>query len=73
MSLNRKNALFAGHDEGGRAWGRIASLIETAKINGVEPFDYLKAILEAIAAGHPRNRIDDLMPWRFDQPSSLAA
>jgi transposase len=38
LALNRKNALFAGHDEGGRAWGRIASLIETAKTNGVEPF-----------------------------------
>ena len=37
IALNRKNALFAGHDEGGKAWGRIASLIETAKINGVEP------------------------------------
>lgn len=40
IALNRKNALFAGHDEGGKAWGRIASLIETAKINGVEPFAY---------------------------------
>ncbi len=43
MALNRKNALFAGHDEGGRAWGRIASLIETAKMDGVEPFAYIKA------------------------------
>src|SRR6056297_800595 len=62
IALNRKNALFAGHDEGGKAWGRIASLIETAKINGVEPFAYLKATLEVIAAGHPQNRIDDLLP-----------
>ncbi len=69
IALNRKNALFAGHDEGGKAWGRIASLIETAKINGVEPFAYLKATLEAIAAGHPKNRIDELLPWNF-QPSS---
>ena len=69
IALNRKNALFAGHDEGGKAWGRIASLIETAKVNGVEPFAYLKATLEAIAAGHPQNRIDDLLPWNF-QPSS---
>ena len=69
IALNRKNALFAGHDEGGKTWGRIASLIETAKINGVEPFSYLKATLEAIAAGHPQNRIDDLLPWNF-QPSS---
>ncbi len=69
IALNRKNALFAGHDEGGRAWGRIASLIETAKINGVEPFAYLKALLEAIAAGHPQGRIDELLPWNFS-PSS---
>ncbi|MFO8127062.1 transposase domain-containing protein, partial [Yoonia sp.] len=53
----------------GRAWGRIASLIETAKINGVEPFAYLKTTLEAIAAGHPQQRIDELLPWNF-QPSS---
>lgn len=69
ITLNRKNALFAGHDEGGKAWGRIASLIETAKINKVEPFAYLKATLEAIAAGHPQHRIDELLPWNF-QPSS---
>ena len=69
IALNRKNALFAGHDEGGQAWGRIASLIETAKINGVEPFEYLKATLEAIAAGHPAKQIDDLLPWNF-KPST---
>ena len=69
IALNRKNALFAGHDEGGKAWGRIASLIETCKINRVEPFAYLKATLEAIAAGHPQSRIDDLLPWNV-QPSS---
>ncbi|NCM96863.1 MAG: IS66 family transposase, partial [Rhodobacterales bacterium] len=65
IALNRKNALFAGHDEGGKAWGRIASLIETAKINGIEPFAYLKATLEAIARGHPQSRIDELLPWNF--------
>ncbi|ETW10711.1 transposase IS66 [Roseivivax marinus] len=69
IALNRKNALFAGHDEGGKAWGRIASLIETAKINGVEPFAYLKATLEAIANGHPNSEIDDLLPWNFKSTS----
>jgi transposase len=67
IALNRKNALFAGHDEGGRTWARIASLIETCKLNGVEPYAYLKAKLEAIAAGHPSARIDKLMPWNFDK------
>ena len=69
IALGRKNALFAGHDEGGRSWARIASLIATAKINGIEPFAYLKATLQAVAAGHPQARIDDLLPWNF-KPSS---
>ncbi len=65
IALNRKNALFAGHDEGGHNWAKIASLIETCKLNKVEPYAYLKATLEAIAAGHPAARIDELMPWNF--------
>ena len=70
ITLNRKNALFAGHDEGGKNWGRIASLIETCKLNGIEPFAYLKTTLEAIASGHPDDRIDELMPWAFNQATS---
>ena len=58
LALTRKNALFAGHDEGASAWARIATLTETAKVNGVEPYAYLNATLEAIAAGHPASRID---------------
>jgi transposase InsO family protein len=69
IALNRKNALFTGHDEGGRAWGRIASLNETAKVNRVEPLAYLKSTQEAIATGHPQSRINDLLPWNF-HPSS---
>ena len=70
MPLTRTNALFAGHDEGSVAWGRFASLIETAKINGVDPFAYLKATLEAIASGHPNSRLDELLPWNFESASS---
>ena len=70
IALNRKNALFAGHDEGAAAWGRIASLIETAKLNGVNPHTWLRASLEAIADGHPNSRIDELLPGNFDGPSS---
>ena len=69
IALNRKNALFAGHDEGGKAWGRIASLIETAKVNGIDPFDYLKTTLERIAQGHPKHSLQELLPWNF-KPSS---
>ena len=70
LALNRKNALFAGHDEGAAAWARIASLIETAKMNGVDPYAYLKATLEAIASGHLSSDIDQLLPWAFTPTSN---
>ena len=73
IKLTAKNALFAGHDEGARAWGRIASLIETSKMNGVEPYAWLKDTLEKIAAGHPNSRIDELLPWNFIPPVKLKA
>ena len=65
LALGRKNHLFAGHDEGAHAWACIASLIETCKINSIEPFAYLKATLTAIANGHPQSRLDALLPWDF--------
>ena len=64
-----KNALFAGHDEGAHAWGRIASLIGTCRLNGVEPYAWLKSTLEKIAAGHPQARVRELLPWNFDPAS----
>jgi len=65
LALGRKNHLFAGHDEGAHAWACIASLIETCKLNGVEPLGYLTATLEAIANGHPMSRLDELLPGPF--------
>ena len=70
MKLTAKNALFAGHDEGARSWGRVGSLIETCKMNDVEPYAWLKSTLEKIAAGHPQSRIHELLPWNFDPASS---
>lgn len=70
LTLQRKNSLFAGHDEGAANWARIASLIETCKMNAVDPFAYLAFVLKAIAAGHPQSRIDDLTPWAFAKTSS---
>jgi hypothetical protein len=61
--LNRKNALFAGHDAGAENWGIIASLIETCKLNRIEPHAYLTATLSAIVNGHKQSQIDDLLPW----------
>ena len=53
ITLNRPNALFAGHDEGGRTWARTAPLIETCTLNAVHPNAYLRATLTAIANRQP--------------------
>jgi transposase len=62
-AMNRRNALFAGHDEGGRNWARFASLIGSCKLNGVEPYAYLRDLFTRIANGHLDKDIDALMPW----------
>jgi transposase len=73
LTLSRKNSLFAGHDEGAQNWARLASLIGTCKLNGIEPFAYMKATLEAIATGHPNADIDLLLPWSLCAQSAAAA
>jgi transposase len=61
--LSRKNALFASGDDGGERWADMASLIETAKMNGVNPQRYLTDVFTKLANGWPQSRIDELMPW----------
>lgn len=65
IALNRKNALFAGHDAGAENWAAIASVIETCKLNSVDPLAYLTSTLAAIVNGHRQSRIDELLPWAF--------
>lgn len=64
-AMNRRNALFAGHDEGGRSWARFASLIGTCKVNGVDPYAYLVDLFTRLANGHLDKDIDALMPWAY--------
>ena len=68
MTLNRKNTLFAGSDEGGENWAAIASLVETCKPNGVEPLAYFTDLLTRLVNGWPQARIDELMPWHWATP-----
>ena len=67
VALGRKNHLFAGSDGGGARWATVCSLITTAKLNDVEPFAYLKDVLERMTGGHPMSRIDDLLPWNWSK------
>ena len=63
LALNRKNALFAGSDEGGDNWAVIATLIECCKLNAINPNEWLTETLSRLANGHPANRVGELMPW----------
>jgi transposase len=69
-AMNRRNALFAGHDEGGRSWARMASLIGSAKMNGVDPYAYLVYLFTRLAQGHLNKDIDALMPWAYAASSN---
>jgi transposase len=61
--LSRKNSLFAGSDEGGANWAALASLVETCKLNQVNPQVYFTDLLTRLVNGWPQSRIDELMPW----------
>jgi transposase len=64
VALGRGNYLFMGSDEGGHRAASLYSLIETAKLNGLDPEAYLREVLRRVAE-HPINRIDELLPWRI--------
>ena len=65
IALSRKNVIFAGHDAGAQNWAMLASIIETCKLNKVEPHAYLTGVLTAIAQGHKQKDIAQLLPWNF--------
>lgn len=64
VAIGRKNYLFAGSDAGGRRAAAMYSLIETAKLNGINPQHYLADVLARIA-DHPARRIVELLPWNW--------
>ena len=71
MALNRKNALFAGSDGGAENWAIVASLIETCKLNRVDPLTYMTDVLTKIVDGHLARKLDELMPWAYAPPIEI--
>ena len=69
IALGRKNYLFMGSERGGKSAAIAYSLIETAKLNGVDPQAWLTDVLTCIA-DHKITRIDELLPWNFKQEQS---
>jgi transposase len=66
VTITRKNSLFAGNDSGGRHWAIIATLVQSAKLNGVEPLAWLTDVLERIVSGRTkRHELETLLPWNW--------
>ena len=72
-AMTRRNALFAGHDDGAHSWARFASLIGTCRMNGVEPYAYLLDLYTKLANGHLEKDIDALMPWAYTAASQMSS
>jgi transposase len=72
LALGRKNYLFAGSDAGGERAAAVYTLVESAKLNGLDPEAYLREVLGRIA-DHPINRIAELLPWNIDLASAVRA
>jgi len=68
IAFGRENSLLAGGDGGADRWAVVASLIETAKLNGVEPYAWPRGTLVRMVQGYPARRLDELLPWAA-QPS----
>jgi transposase len=71
IALGRKSWLFCGSDRGGRRAAMMYSLIVTAKMNKVDPQTWLADVLSRIA-GHPVHRLDELLPWNWKPPATVA-
>lgn len=66
IALGRKNSLFAGNDGGAESWAILASLLNTAKLNGLDPFAWLSDVLEQIVSGDVKNNdLDQLLAWNW--------
>jgi hypothetical protein len=74
IALGRKNALFAGSDGGARHWAIVASLVATAKLNGVEPLAWLTDVLERVVSGRTKaHELEGLLPWAWKAEAAVPA
>jgi transposase len=74
IALTRKNFLFLGSEAGGERAAVLYTVLESAKLNGLDPEAYLADVIDRMAKGHPINRLAELLPWHWDrQADKLAA
>jgi transposase len=74
IAITRKNFLFLGSEAGGERAAVLYTILESAKLNGLNSEAYLADIIDRIAKRHPINRLSELLPWNWNkQESELAA
>jgi transposase len=73
IALNRKNALFAGHDLGAENWAVLASLTETCKLHGVNPEAWLAEVITRLVDNWPNSRLAELTPWAWQAAQNSRA
>lgn len=70
IAVTRKNYLFLGSQTGGERAATLYAIIETARMNGLDPQGYIAAVIDRMARGHPVTRIDELLPWNWRQENN---
>jgi transposase len=74
VTITRKNSLFAGSDAGARRWAIANTLIQTCKLNSIDPLAWLTDVLQRIVSGRTKNhQLHTLLPWNWRQPSTISA
>lgn len=77
IGIGRRNSLFAGNEGGAHTWAVLASLLQTAKLNGLDPFTWLNDVLTRIVSGDVLNNdLDQLLAWNWrpaDHPAMRPA
>jgi transposase len=73
IAVTRKNFLFLGSEAGGERAAVLYTVLESAKLNGLNPEAYLADIIDRMAKGHPINRLSELLPWNWNQQTAKLA
>jgi transposase len=73
IAITRKNFLFLGSEAGGERAAILYTVLQTAKLNGLDPEAYLADLIDRMAKGHPINRLAELLPWNWRRPAAKLA
>jgi hypothetical protein len=73
MAITRKNFLFLGSEAGGNRAALLYTVLESAKLNRLDPEAYLADVIDRMAKGHPINRLAELLPWSWRNATQALA